>query len=121
MSTCQQSIRVVRTFSMLTASLTLFAAREEIFITTKLWSLSLKVDVPVVNPYEFVMAEARNSLRKLGTYADLYLIHSPHNPQACPIHSPYNLDAPSFFINEFKPVIVQNLCQFATAFTYPLS
>lgn len=98
-STCQQSIRGVRSFSVLTASLTLFTAREEIFITTKLWSLSLKIDMPIVNAYEFVMAEARKSLRRLGTYADLYLIHSPHNPEVCPIHSLHNSEAHPFHVN----------------------
>ena len=52
--------------------------REEIFITTKLWSL----DYDGNDPYDFVMQAAEESLKKLDTYIDLYLIHSPHNKEA---------------------------------------
>ena len=45
--------------------------REEIFITTKLWSL----DYDDNDPYNFVMQAAEESLKKLDTYIDLYLIH----------------------------------------------
>jgi diketogulonate reductase-like aldo/keto reductase len=52
--------------------------REEIFVTTKLWNLSLKDGE---DGYTFAKAEAAKSLEKLNIgYIDLYLIHSPHNP-----------------------------------------
>lgn len=49
--------------------------REEVFITTKLWAMGLKGD-----GYSYAMKQAEDSMRKLGTYIDLYLIHSPHHP-----------------------------------------
>ena len=52
--------------------------REEVYITTKLWSL----DYDGGDPYNFVMQAAEESLKKLDTYIDLYLIHSPHNSMA---------------------------------------
>ena len=49
--------------------------REDIWITTKLWAMGLSGD-----GYSYAMQQAEESLRKLGTYIDLYLIHSPHHP-----------------------------------------
>merc|ERR1711865_761671 len=50
--------------------------REEIWVTSKLWAMGCKGD-----GYEYGLKEGQESVRKLGTHMDLYLIHSPHNPQ----------------------------------------
>jgi len=50
--------------------------REDIWVTSKLWAMECDRD-----GYEYGLKQAQESLRKLGTYMDLYLIHSPHNPQ----------------------------------------
>ena len=50
--------------------------REDVYITTKLWALDYRQGE---DPYEFAMRAAKKSLERLGTYIDLYLIHSPHN------------------------------------------
>ena len=50
--------------------------REEIFITSKLWSVSRPPSQP---GYDYAMEQATNSFQRLGTYMDLYLIHSPHH------------------------------------------
>lgn len=50
--------------------------REEIYITTKLWALSYNKGE---DPYDFAKREAKESMERLGTYIDLYLIHSPHH------------------------------------------
>lgn len=50
--------------------------RDEIWVTSKLWAMGCNMD-----GYEYGLKQAQESLRKLGTHMDLYLIHSPHNPQ----------------------------------------
>lgn len=50
--------------------------REDLFITTKLWSMDLRGD-----GYDYAIKKAENSLKQLGTYIDLYLVHSPHHPK----------------------------------------
>lgn len=50
--------------------------REEIWVTSKLWAMGCKGD-----GYDYGLKQAQESVRQLGTYMDLYLIHSPHNPQ----------------------------------------
>lgn len=50
--------------------------REEIWVTSKLWAMGCDRD-----GYEYGLKRGQESLRKLGTHMDLYLIHSPHNPQ----------------------------------------
>eukprot|EP00933_Yihiella_yeosuensis_P029686 TRINITY_DN23310_c0_g1_i1.p1 TRINITY_DN23310_c0_g1~~TRINITY_DN23310_c0_g1_i1.p1 ORF type:complete len:310 (-),score=48.93 TRINITY_DN23310_c0_g1_i1:350-1279(-) len=50
--------------------------REEIWVTSKLWSPGCNED-----GYAYGLKQAQQSVSKLGTYMDLYLIHSPHNPQ----------------------------------------
>uniref|UniRef100_A0A061RJ65 2,5-diketo-D-gluconate reductase A n=1 Tax=Tetraselmis sp. GSL018 TaxID=582737 RepID=A0A061RJ65_9CHLO len=49
--------------------------RESIFITSKLWTIPMETD-----GYNYALREAEASLRRLQTYIDLYLIHSPHHP-----------------------------------------
>lgn len=43
--------------------------REDLFIVTKLW--------PTNAPYDLALKSARASMRRLGTYIDLYLLHTP--------------------------------------------
>lgn len=50
--------------------------REEIWVTSKLWALGCRGD-----GYAYGLEQAQESLRKLGTHMDMYLIHSPHNPR----------------------------------------
>jgi len=50
--------------------------REDIWVTSKLWAMGCDRD-----GYEYGLKQAQESVRKLGTHMDLYLIHSPHNPQ----------------------------------------
>jgi diketogulonate reductase-like aldo/keto reductase len=50
--------------------------REEIWVTSKLWTMGSSGD-----GYKYGLKQAQESVRQLGTYMDLYLIHSPHNPQ----------------------------------------
>ena len=52
--------------------------RDQVFITTKLWTPAYKGG----DPYAWAMKQAEVSLAKLGTHADLYLLHSPHHPKA---------------------------------------
>jgi diketogulonate reductase-like aldo/keto reductase len=53
--------------------------RSEVFVTSKLWAMGLPDGA---SGYEYALQEAEKSLRRLGTYLDLYLIHSPHHPSA---------------------------------------
>jgi diketogulonate reductase-like aldo/keto reductase len=50
--------------------------REEIWVTSKLWAMGCNGD-----GYQYGLQQAQESVKKLGTHMDLYLIHSPHNPQ----------------------------------------
>mmetsp|Transcript_6666 Transcript_6666/g.17025 ORF Transcript_6666/g.17025 Transcript_6666/m.17025 type:complete len:271 (+) Transcript_6666:3-815(+) len=51
--------------------------REEVFITTKLWTMTMPSGS---DGYSYAMKQAEESLRRLDTHIDLYLIHSPHHP-----------------------------------------
>ena len=58
--------------------------REDIHITSKVWP-SDSFDAPgdglwVENPELAVLNAVRTSVLRLGTHADLYLIHAPFNP-----------------------------------------
>lgn len=63
-------------------------AREQIFVTTKLWvkayepksAATTEGEAKQHPAYEFAMARAKESLANLNTYIDLYLLHSPHHP-----------------------------------------
>jgi len=50
--------------------------RDQIWVTSKLWAMGCDRD-----GYEYGLKQAQESVRKLGTHMDLYLIHSPHQPQ----------------------------------------
>lgn len=54
--------------------------RKDVFITTKLWSRSFSPE-DYKDGYAYAMEQVEQSLDRLGTYIDLYLIHSPHHPQ----------------------------------------
>jgi len=54
--------------------------RDEIFITTKLWAMGGARGEQ--RAYDYAISSAEQSLSRLGTYADLYLIHSPHGGPA---------------------------------------
>lgn len=69
--------------------------REQIFITTKLWvkgfnpksaaaekKASGAEEAKLHPAYQYAMTRAEESLANLGTYIDLYLLHSPHYPTA---------------------------------------
>merc|ERR1712159_809558 len=55
--------------------------RSEVFITTKLWAMGGSRGGPN-GAYEYALHAAEQSLSKLGTHIDLYLIHSPHGGPA---------------------------------------
>ena len=52
--------------------------REQIHITSKVWPL--EEGEWQTDGYKIVLEEVEKSFKKLGTYADLYLIHWPCNP-----------------------------------------
>jgi len=52
--------------------------REQIWITTKLWTRGLDASAA----YNAALAAGNESAAKLGTYIDLFLLHSPHQPSA---------------------------------------
>lgn len=52
--------------------------RKDIFLVSKLWTRTEKFHE--VEAFEFAVSKTRESLAKLDTYIDLYLLHSPHHP-----------------------------------------
>jgi len=53
--------------------------RDQIWITTKLWAMSA---IQFPDPFDYVIKDAQSRVQRLGTYCDLYLIHSPHGGHA---------------------------------------
>ena len=53
--------------------------RDQIWITTKLWAMEA---VRYRDPFDYVIKDAQSRVQRLGTYCDLYLIHSPHGGHA---------------------------------------
>lgn len=52
--------------------------RETMWITSKLWARGLDEN----DAYSSALAAGKESAARLGTYIDLYLVHSPHQPTA---------------------------------------
>eukprot|EP01134_Creolimax_fragrantissima_P005318 CFRG5318T1 len=50
--------------------------REELWITSKLWPM----DLYETDGYNSAVMKGKESYEELGTYIDLYLLHSPHHP-----------------------------------------